>query len=331
MSDSVYFSFEICQNSRALILSKGVMDMKWLNWVQTKKWVLFPIISLLLLWIPSNRAGQEASSALSSLLPDVEGMETQESPDIYFPETLFEYINGAAEIYLSYDFKELIVAEYTDSDSSDSVVVEIYDMGNHKNSFGIYSAERYPDSDFMDLGTQGYMEEGALNFLVGNYYVKLFCYDCKERSEQWLRTFSNKIVSRVDNKAGFPSYLETFPREGLIPNTERFILKNVMGYKFLHDGYVVSYKASGVDFDCFLIEGENAEEAAGMLKKYLDAKGTDSAQKTSRGFRINDRYYHNIFIAQVDNILCGVMKIPDDYSKVGEDYLQRFVRSVKNR
>ncbi|MCK7469683.1 MAG: hypothetical protein MZU95_01910 [Desulfomicrobium escambiense] len=29
----------------------------------------------------------------------------------YFPETLFEYIDGAAESYLSYDFRELLVAD----------------------------------------------------------------------------------------------------------------------------------------------------------------------------------------------------------------------------
>lgn len=313
----------------SLILSEGVMDMKCLKKVQTKKCVFLALVFLL--WIPGNPASQEASVDLSTLLPDVEGMEIKDSPDTYFPESLFEYINGAAEIYLSYDFKELIVAEFADDDNSDSVVVEIYDMGNHKNAFGIYSAERYPDSNFINLGTQGYLEEGALNFLVGSYYAKLFCYDCEGRSEQWLRTFADKMVNRVESKAGFPTLLKTFPQEGLIPNTEKFILRNVMGYKFLHDGYISSYKKDDIDFDCFLIEGKDAEEAAEMLKKFLDAKGADSVQKATSGFRIKDRYYHNIYIAQVDHILCGVMKIPDDHSELGENYLQRFIQSVKNR
>jgi len=314
-----------------MILSEGVMEMRELKKTHIQKGVLFTLVFLFLLWIPGDPADQETSGAISSLLPNVNGMELQESPDTYFPESLFEYINGAAEIYLSYDFKELIVAEYSDKDSSDSVVAEIYDMGNPKNAFGIYSAERYPDSDFMDLGTQGYIEEGALNFLVGRYYVKLFCYDCGEKSGNWLRVFSDEIQNRVKNKAGFPAYLETFPQEDPVPNTEKFILKNVLGYKFLHDGYLVSYKVDDVAFDCFLIEGKDTQEATEMLKKYLDAKGVESVKKSSLGFRIKDRYYHNIYIAQVDNILCGVMKIPDDYLELGERYLSSFVQSVKNR
>ncbi len=287
--------------------------------------------SLAFLWLSSvmNVRGVQSQFELNSLLPTLEGMESKESPKTYFPENLFEYINGAAEIYLSYDFKELIVAEYKKSDAPDSVAVEIYDMGNHKNSFGIYSAERYPDNEFMSIGTQGYMEEGAMNFLVGRYYIKLLCFDCEERSGQWLQTFSDEIVNRVKEKEGFPVFLNVFPEKGLIPNTEKFILRNFMGYKFLHDGYLVSYELEELSFDCFLIEGKNPEEANDMLKKYLEAKGAASVQKISSGFWIKDRYYHNIYLAQVNNILCGVMKITDGFEKVGESYLEKLIQSLK--
>ena len=179
----------------------------------------FGLFFLMLIGVLSGRADQEMKVGLKTLLPVVEGMEPTESPVTYFPETLFEYINGAAEIYISYDFRELIVAEYKKNDASDSLAVEIYDMGNLKNSFGIYSAERYPDNEFLSLGTQGYQEEGTLNFLIGRYYVKLLCFDCQDRSEEWLRAFSGEIVARVEDRGGFPDILDVFPREGLVPNT----------------------------------------------------------------------------------------------------------------
>lgn len=287
------------------------------------------LVFLLVLGVFYSRAEQGTQILLKEVLPVVEGMQSAGTPQTYFPETLFEYIDGAAEIYLSYDFKELIVAEYKKSGSSDSVAVEIYDMGNHKNSFGIYSAERYPDNEFLSLGTQGYVEEGTLNFLVGRYYVKLLCFDCGDRRDKWLRDFSEGIVNRVENKGGFPAYLKAFPQEGLIPNTEKFILRNVMGYKFLHNGYFVSYKMKELSFDCFLIEGENIDETADILKKYLEAKGSASVQKIPLGFQIKDRYYHNIYLSQVDNILCGVMKISDGFEEVGERYLSKLIESVK--
>jgi hypothetical protein len=277
----------------------------------------------------AGHTGQDSQVILEDILPAVEGMAATGSPQTYFPETLFEYINGAAEIYLSYNFKELIVAEYKKRDSADSVAVEIYDMGNHKNSFGIYSAERYPDNEFLNLGTQGYMEGGALNFLIGRYYVKLLCFDCEDRSDRWLRDFSEGIVNRVEKGEGFPAYLNVFPREGILANTEKFILRNVMGYKFLHDGYFVSYEMKDLTFDCFLIEGENPQEATEMMEKYLEAKGSDSVQKVPSGYLIKDRYYQNIYLSQVDNLLCGVMKIPEGFEKIGENYIAKLIESVK--
>ena len=168
-----------------------------------------------------------------------------------------------------------------------------------------------------------------MNFLVGRYYVKLLCFDCEERSEKWLRSFSEEVVNRVGAEEGFPAHLEAFPGEGQIPNTEKFILRNVMGYKFLHDGYFASYKMNDIVFDCFLIEGNDTEDASNMLKEYLDAKGAASIQKISQGFQIKDRYYHNIYISQVDNILCGVMKISDGFEEIGERFFKELIQSVK--
>jgi hypothetical protein len=271
--------------------------------------------------------GQEQS--LKTILPDIEGLVSVEEPQTYFPENLYEYINGAAEIYLSYGFRELIVAEYKTEETSDMVSVEIYDMGDHKNSFGIYSAERYPDNTFVSIGTQGYLEEGTLNFLVGCYYVKLLCYDCEDRADEMLKEFSEELVKRVHDKAGFPALLEGFPTEGRIPNSEKYILRNFMGYRFLHDGYLVNYEVGGLSFDCFLIEGENLEEAQHMLQQFLEAKGLSSVQKVSSRYQINDRYYHHIYLALVDNCICGVMKIKEGSEKIGEKYLENLVAQVK--
>ncbi len=273
---------------------------------------------------------KEKEQSLKALLPEFEAMVPAEAPQTYYPENLFEYINGAAEIYLSYGFQELIVTEYKKSASSDTLAVEIYDMGDHKNSFGIYSAERYPDNEFVSLGTQGYVEEGALNFLVGRYYIKLLCFDCEDRSVKMLKAFSEEIVRRVEDKGGFPVLLKAFPMEGRLLNSEKYILNNFLGYRFLHDGYLANYEIDGLSFDCFLIEGRSPEEAQIMLRQYLEAKGPSNVQKISSGYQIKDRYYHNIYLSLVKNYICGVMKIKEGKEKVGEKYLENLVKQVRS-
>lgn len=269
-------------------------------------------------------------SALGFLLPDIASWKPAESPQNYFPENLFEYINGAAEIYLAYDFKELIVAQYERRDSEFNVAVEIYDMGNGKNSFGIYSAERYPDNKFISVGTQGYLEEEALNFLVGKYYIKLLCFDCNGNSDDYLKLFSQEIVKKVKDKDAFPVLLKAFPKEGLTPNTEKFFLRNFMGYDFLHDGYLAIYRLENLDFDCFLIDGESEEKTKQMLRQYLGTKNKENIQEIPMGYCFKDRYYHNIYIARVGNYICGVMKIEEGFKEVGERYLKALIQNLRN-
>lgn len=265
------------------------------------------------------------------LLPEIDAWGQSEEAQRFYPENLFEYINGAAEIYLSYNFHELLVAQYQNQSSPASVSVEIYDMGSPVNSFGIYSAERYPENNFIPLGVQGYLEEGALNFLVGRYYVKLLCFDCAEASGDTLKTFAQGILDQVEDKGGFPDLLNAFPHRGRIANSEKYILNNVMGYAFLHDGFMVNYQVQDLSFDCFVIVGRDAADAEVMLKSYLDAKESSSFQTKINAHLIQDKYYHNVYFAQVDRYLCGVMKIKPGFEKLGEEYLAELTDNLKQQ
>ena len=147
-----------------------------------KKYVSFTLFFILFVSVSHVTAVMTENaedSSLHSLLPKVNNWKFSEEPQNYIPGNLYEYINGAAEIYLAYDFKELIVGQYETEKTDDeaSLGVEIYDMGSEKNSFGIYSAERFSESLFIPMGNQGYLEEGTLNYIVGKYYIKLLCFD----------------------------------------------------------------------------------------------------------------------------------------------------------
>lgn len=273
---------------------------------------------------------KEEQSELESLLPEVSPWKISETPQRYLPETLFEYINGAAEIYLSYDFKELVVAQYKMGGSEASLTLEIYDMGSDVNSFGIYSAERYPDSRFLPVGNQGYLEEGTLNFISGRFYTKLLCFECGDESEGILQQFSKKVVDKVENKGSLPPALKLFPSEGLVKNSEKFVLRNFLGHGFLRNGYVASYKVNGKDFECFSIEGKTEDDAESMLKQLnvSFARNNQLVQEISLGYHVNDRYLKHVYLARVGKYICGVSRITDGFEEVGEQYLEMMVKKL---
>ena len=59
------------------------------------------------------------------VFPDVTGWKRSAKIQTFSPKTLFEYIDGAADLYLTYDFEELKVAEYQNEKKA-SVTVDVY-------------------------------------------------------------------------------------------------------------------------------------------------------------------------------------------------------------
>lgn len=278
----------------------------------------------------SMTSGSQAG--LKDMLPRIADWKPAEEARGYDPASLFEYIDGAAEAYISYDFKELVVGNYLRAASKATMTVEIYDMGTPLDAFGIYSAERSPESRFLAVGVQGYMEEGSLNFLAGRYYVKLLGYEGGDRTETYLNSYAAAIVSKIKAPAALPALLKAFPAEGLVANSEKYVARNFMGFKFLNRGYGASYKRDGQEFDAFVIETRSAEERAAVLKQFLDQFAKSGTAGTfGAGYRIKDAYLKNILLEPSGVFLCGVTKIKDGGEAAGEKVLQAMVGAVNKR
>ncbi len=101
--------------------------------------------------------------------PDVKNWNLTVLPDVYTPGNLWDLINGAAESYLSYDFVDLHLGDYEHA-SGTVIHAEVYRHSTPVNAYGIYTAERSPEYKFVEIGAQGYLEEGVLNFLAGQFY-----------------------------------------------------------------------------------------------------------------------------------------------------------------
>jgi hypothetical protein len=292
---------------------------------------LLPACLIMILTMGAASAETRSDSPLLPLLPEVPGWKLSEKPRHFFPESLFEYIDGAAEIYLSYDFKELVVAEYRKAGSAASLTLEIYDMGEDRRAFGIFSAERFPENRSVPVGNLGYIEGEVLNFISGRNYIKLLCFDGGKETEFSLTQFAKGIDARVKEKGSLPLLLQYFPRENIVAKSEKFILKNVMGYEFLHDGYLASYRQEGRDFECFLIEAAGVPDADRMVEQLLSflAKDKLAVEKSSQGYHWRNRYGQHTYLGRVKHILCGVSRIPDGLEETGSRYLQMLVLALE--
>ena len=291
-----------------------------------------PALLAVFLFAAAGSAGAQTRSPspqIASLVPRPAGWAPTEEPRAYFPDNLFEYIDGAAESYLSYDFRELLVADLEKSGTKATLTTEIYDMGVPLNAFGIFAAERYPENKTVALGDLGYIEGEALNFLAGRFYVKLLAFGLGEATEATLTDVGAKVAGAV-KPAGLPALVRAFPPDGLVPRSEKYIKKNFMGYEFLHDGYVATYRSGEKEIEGFFVAAGSDQAAEEMLSKLVAALAADkqSVGKQPLGYHVRNRYGQNLYIDRVRGVLCGAMRVPDGLEPAGESLLREMTAAL---
>ena len=272
-----------------------------------------------------------AGDSQTGMFPKIEGWERSGEVRVYAPGTLYEYINGAAVGFLAYDFQDLHVAEYTRKPQA-SVLVEIYRHRTPAHAFGIYSQERPRVGSYLDIGAQGYLEVPLLNFIIGDYYVKINGMGNPPASKAVLETVSNALVTTLGGSAELPAVLACFPEELQQPNSEMFVASNFLGYGFLHSGYTADYRLDDQDFRLFIIEGADRQDCLQMLERYAEfTKYTDTLEEGPL-HTLSDPYHGKITLAWKGNYIWGALNLTDSqqasrYLSLVRDKLDRLLRA----
>ena len=259
--------------------------------------------------------------------PEITGWKQSGEIQTFSPKDLYEYIDGAADLYLSYDFQELKVAEYQNEKKA-SVIIEVYRHKTPIYAFGIYSQERLSDANFLDIGAQGYSEKDILNFVAGNCYVKINSFKTGPEEQEVLLTFAKKVVGNLGEKGSLPSILSSFPEEGKRENSEKFVSIKFLGYPFLYSAFTADYDLSGKKFKLFVIEGADQKECRDMIEKYLQQTGKPDKDIAEGRHTISDPHHGVVDVYWKGKYIWGILDLGDvslrsKYLKLFEEGLEK--------
>lgn len=236
--------------------------------------------------------------------PSLNGWSMTPGEQVYVPGNLWDLIDGAAEIFLSYGFVDLHLAEYKDSTGTD-VRAELYRHSSLANAFGIYSAERNPEYNFIDVGTQGYIEDEVLNFLSGPYYVKLTSHTRGPVGREAMVLVARKLEQHLGQQREWPAALALFPTAGRLANTESYIAENFLGYQCLHSAFVARYTMES-PLQCFIIELENSAQSREMVAAYFNATHQPPPARIEDPFVMNDPHNGEVWLSVQGKYVCGI-------------------------
>jgi hypothetical protein len=132
----------------------------------------------------------------------------------YTPDNLYEYINGAAEMYLSYGLAGMKGCRYTAANLPD-VIVEIYEMTESRNAFGVYTQSRDKDEKNYGQGSLSYPE--ATLFWKDRYFVIINTSKALPESKTAIRFLAETVEKAIPEKGTIPNIVGILPTEGLAP------------------------------------------------------------------------------------------------------------------
>ncbi len=253
-----------------------------------------------------------AQAADDKLFPEISGWKMKPEQHVYNASDLWELINGAADIFLSYHFQDLHIAEY--SSKNKIIRVELYRHLTSEDTYGIYTAERMPDYPQVRIGSQGYKSQGVLNFLAGTYYVKVMSAGVEEADETAIALIAEKVNASLAQPVGLPVLSQVFPDEGKVYLSDTYIAQNFLGYSFFRNAFSAKYEKP-VQLQLFVIQlPEN--ELGKMLDQYLKTMKDEKISQKDDLYRVDDMFNGPVFLKKKDNYLVGTVESGDENAAV---------------
>jgi len=263
-------------------------------------------------------------SAQEFRFPELPGYKKNIDFPVFLPDNLWDFIDGAAETYLAYGFVDLHVAEY--KKGKNVIKLEIYRHRDHTMAFGIYSTERSPSFRFMNLGSQGYIAEGAVNFFKGNYYVKIRTYSKSEKTLQATESLALRVADMLEGSVDIPAALSLFPALGKKANEEMYINESVLGHKFLNRAFKAGYEVGPDIFYVFIFDSKSPEEAWKTAEAYLNSTGIEALESSSGKYVLSDGYNGTIFLAWKDNRIVIISGLSKDQADIADQYTSEIIK-----
>lgn len=200
----------------------------------------------------------------------------QGSATTYNPDSLYQYIDGGADLYLLYDFKTLLHQDF--KSGATELTADIYEMSQPEDAFGIYASERSPTYKFIAIGAEGYADKGTLNCFEDHYYIKLS--GSGANVDALLDQFARTLSSRIGGARTIPPLLAKLPREHRIPHSEQYVKKDPLGHSFLAPAYVVTYRLGKQESKLVVsmaADAQGARARADQLAKHFKQSGESNS------------------------------------------------------
>jgi hypothetical protein len=156
----------------------------------------------------------------TSLPEQIQGWSAEPNDRFFDDETIFDYIDGAGEVYRAYNMKKCLSRRYI-TPNGPAIVLDIFDMQSSEDAFGVFTHDQ--DGEPVDVGQGGLYRSGWLSFWKGRFFVSIYMEEESGAAERAVRGLAQEVASRIPQQGPRPRILAFLPQKGLQPRTIRYL------------------------------------------------------------------------------------------------------------
>jgi hypothetical protein len=230
----------------------------------------------------------EEASALSRFLPqELSGWRAEGKDELYDPETIFGYIDGAGEVYRAYNFQSLTARRYL-KEGQPNLVADFFDMGTAADAFGVFTHDL--EGEALEVGQGAVYKGGLLSFWKDRYFVSLYSEGETAQTRPALAALGEAIAKAIRAEGIKPNILFYVPSSFDVGRARYFHNHLILNYHFFvstenillldqkTEAVLVSPTRSPDNAFLLIVRYSDIKTAANALQNYTKSFMLDAAK-----------------------------------------------------
>ena len=214
---------------------------------------------------PASSASQGSPALLSGLAPP--GWTEAGPAEAFTPATLYQKIDGAADLYLAAGFHDLACRRYASADGARTLQGCAYRMADADAAWAVFSRQRRADAQAIELGRAAYRTPNALYLVQGTAYVEVVGADDASDTRAAVEAFARAFAG-AELPAEVAPAVPPLPPLGLVADSVRRVRGGAFGFSAFDDLTTGAYAFDGAAATAFWAERSSTPDAEALAKAY---------------------------------------------------------------
>ncbi len=244
--------------------------------------------------VTTTPAPTTASSPLQEVFRNtagISGWATTSEARVYNPNNLFDLVDGQAEAFFAYNFRQVAVQRYQNGDAR--LDAEVWQLASPADAYGLFTASATGPS--ASIGNEGDTEPGRrVSFWQECYVAHISAR--QKIDDAILMNFARAISQALPNGGERPALVGRLPQTGLKGRGFIFFRKelsiqdqvwlggkNILGLSETTHGVLARYEVRGQTARLLLVEYPASDQASAGLQALQSGKVTNLVSVQAQG------------------------------------------------